>query len=514
MPQTPENKHIPRPPVIVVVGHIDHGKTTLLDWYRKTKVTEKESGGITQHIGAYAVEHKGKRLTFIDTPGHESFSKIRRRGAEIADIAVLVVAADDSVKPQTREAITVLKEAGIPFAVAINKIDKPGANPERVKQELAKEEVLLERYGGAVPVVNTSGSTGAGMEELLETLLLMGEMLEITSDPDLPGEGVVIETERDPRRGATATLLIRNGTLRKGDALVIGRAAEPVRILENFAGHTAESLGPSSPARVAGLSVLPAVGDQFRVFPSRQTAEQYARSLPPDAAENGKSKMPENETRKDRVFSVILKSDVFGSTEALSDALAHLSSPAVQIRLLSSGVGDINESDIKLALATRLVTIVGFNVRVDPAARELARAQKIRIVTGAVIYDLLDQVKEAVTALIPPEVIRTDLGRVKILKIFKKEQGKQIVGGRVDEGKIVKGAFVEISRMKSIIGTGSIAGLQRASQTAEEVPQGTECGIAVESRTTIEERDELIVYQTETHKINFLYGNTPANRKD
>ncbi|MEK7099247.1 MAG: translation initiation factor IF-2 [Patescibacteria group bacterium] len=513
MPRTPQEKQIPRPPIIVVVGHIDHGKTTLLDWYRKTKVTEKESGGITQHIGAYEVEHLGKRLTFIDTPGHESFSKIRQRGAQMADVAILVVAADDGVKPQTREAIKVLKEASIPFAVAINKIDKPDANPERLKQELAKEEVLVESYGGTVPAVETSGKTGQGLDELLETLVILGEMQELSSDPDMPGTGVVIETERDPRRGATATLLVRSGTLRKGDTIVVGRSAEPVRILENFAGRPTETLGPSSPGRVAGLSHVPVVGDMFLAYSSRKDAETAVSMLPPISPVDSTTRMSEHGASKDRVFSIILKSDVFGSQEAMADALNRLSSPAVTIRLLSAGIGDINESDIKLALATHLVTIVGFRVRPDAAARELARAQNIHIVTGTVIYDLLDQVKAAITDLIPPEVTRIDLGRVKILKIFKKDQGKQVVGGRVEAGKIAKCAQIEIVRMKSIIGTGTVAGLQRGPQQVEEVAQGSECGIAVESRTLMEEIDELTVYQTETKKIDF-YGDPAADRKN
>lgn len=515
MPHALQDTPIPRAPIVVVMGHIDHGKTTLLDWYRKSKVVERESGGITQHIGAYEVVHHGKRLTFIDTPGHESFSKIRRRGASIADVAILAVAADDGVKPQTREAITVLKEANIPFAVAINKIDKPDANPERIKQELAKEEVLVEGYGGTVPAVETSGRTGQGMEELLETLLLMGEMQELTSDPDMPAEGVVIETERDPRRGATATVLVRNGTLRRGDAIVIGRAAEPVRILENFAGLARDALGPSSPARIAGLATLPSVGDTFLAFSSRSEAEAYTRALPPETTINGRSQgSSDKKEQKERTFSIILKSDVFGSQEALADALQMLSSPAVTVRLLSAGIGDINESDVKRALATRLVTIVGFRVRADPAARELARSQHIRIVIGTVIYDLLDRVKETVTDLIPPEVTRIDLGRVKILKIFKKEAGKQVVGGRVETGKIIKGASVDILRMKSVIGAGVIAGLQRGPQAVEEALQDTECGIAVESRTAIEETDELIAYQTETHKINFNDGGVETDRKN
>lgn len=492
-----------RPPIVVVVGHIDHGKTTILDWYRKSKVVEKESGGITQHIGAYEVEQKGSRLTLIDTPGHESFAKIRRRGVSLADIGILVVAADEGVKPQTKEAIRVLREADIPFAVALNKIDKPDANPERVKQELSQEEVLVESYGGKVPLVETSGRTGQGLEELLETLLLLAELEELASDPSAPAEGVVIETELNPKRGATATVLVRNGTLKRGDAAAIGASAEVIKILENFAGRPADALGPSAPARIAGLGEVPAVGDTLRGFPSRADAEAFIKSLPPEKPLNGQRRMDDAAERKERVFNIILKSDVFGSQEALAEALARLSSPAATIRLLAAGIGDINESDIKLASATRLVTIVGFRVKTDPAARELARAQNIHIVAGDVIYDLLDQVKQAVSDLIPPEVKRIDLGRVKILKVFKKENGAQVVGGRVEQGKIAKGAKIEILRMRGLAGAGTIAGLQRERTPVEEIGQGLECGIALESRTPIQEGDELAVYQEEIAKISF-----------
>ncbi len=513
MTTSAHNQSTARPPIVVVVGHIDHGKTTILDWYRKSKVAEKESGGITQHIGAYEVEHNGKRLTFIDTPGHESFAKIRQRGAALADIGILVVAADEGVKPQTKEAIRVLREADIPFAVALNKIDKPGANPERVKQELAQEEVLVESYGGKVPAVETSGRTGQGLEELLETLLLLAELEELASAPEAGAEGIVIETELNPRRGATATVLIRNGTLKRGDAVALGNAAETIRILENFAGRPVDALGPSAPARIAGLGKLPAVGDLLRAFPSRAEAKAFVKALPPEKPINGKDKPAGESEQKERVFNIILKSDVFGSQEAVAEALAQLSSPAAAIRLLAAGIGDINESDIKLASATRLVTIIGFRVKTDPAARELARTQNIRIVTGEVIYELLDEVKQAITDLIPPEVKRIDLGRVKILKVFKKADGKQVVGGRVETGKIAKGARIEVVRMRGIIGTGSIAGLQRGKQAVEEVAQGLECGMMADTRTAIEEDDELVIYQEEVTKINFSYARTPPDRE-
>ena len=488
----PNNQKTVRPPIAVVMGHIDHGKTTLLDWYRKTKVTEEESGGITQHIGAYEVEHNGKRLTFIDTPGHEAFPKIRIRGAMAADIAILVVAADEGVKPQTQEAIAVIREAKLSFVVALNKIDKPEANPERVKQELAKEEVLVEGYGGKIPSVLVSAKTGAGMEELLETLLLVAELENLESDPDKPAEGVVAEAHTDPRRGATATLIVRDGTLRKGNIAAVGKAVEIIRILEDFRGRPIESAGPSAVVLVAGLGGVPAASDFFRVFQNRADAEAFIKTLPPPA-------LRENASADGKpTFNIILKTDVFGSREALEPALQKLESPALAIRILKSDVGDINESDVKLALATRLVTIVGFKVRADTAARELVRAGNIRIVTGEVIYDLLNAVREAINQSIPPEIRRIDLGKVKILKLFKKENGRQIAGGRVEEGVVRQGAKAQISRMNQSVGIASIAELQRERQSASEVGQGAECGMLVESKTALEAGDTLIIFEEES----------------
>ena len=495
-----------RPPIVVVVGHIDHGKTTILDWYRKSRVTARESRGITQHMGAYEVEHHGKRFTFIDTPGHEAFPQIRVRGAKIADIGILVVAADEGVKPQTREAIAVLREAEIPFVVAFNKSDKPDADPERVKQELAKEEVLIESYGGQVPSVEVSAKTGAHMDDLLETLGLLAELEELESDPTALAEGVVLETEMDPRRGVSATLLVRDGTLRKGNSVVIGKNEEAVKILEDSSGKPVSEAGPSSPVSIAGLGTVPAVGDTFRAFASLDAAAEFIRTMPPDTEppQNGAAFSEKAKSEGGRaVFTVIVKADVFGSLEALRDALAKLSGEQVAVRILWSAIGDINETDIKRAAATRLVTIVGFRVRVTAGARELARTQKIRIVTGDVIYDLIDRAKETIVELIPAEVKRIDLGRIKILKVFRKENGKQVVGGRVTEGKAVKGARFNLIRIREQAGSGTIAGLQRERTPVEEVVQGFECGIMTEGRGQIEDGDELLMWQEETKTIQF-----------
>lgn len=481
-----------RPPIIVVMGHIDHGKTSILQHYRRTQMIEKESGGITQHIGAYEVEHNGKRLTFIDTPGHEAFPNIRLRGSMVADVAVLVVAAEEGVKPQTQEAIRVIREQNLPFVVALNKMDKPEANPERVKQELAKAEVLVEGYGGKIPAVAVSAKTGQNMEELLETLLLVAELENLEADATKPAEGVVVEAHMDPRRGASATLIVRDGTLSKGDLAAIGRNMEVVKILEDFRGKTIESAGPSAVVLAAGLAQVPAAGDSFRAFASRVQAQEFVKTLPPASAAT-----PALTADAKPIFNIILKADVFGSREALEAALQKLESPSLGIRILKSGIGDINESDVKLALATRLVTIVGFRVKADAAARELARPSNVRIVTGEVIYDLLDAVREAINQSIPPEVKRTDLGTVKILKLFNKENGRQILGGRVEEGVVRKGEKAEIIRNRQPIGGGVISELQRERQAAEEVGQGAECGMLLDSKTPVEVGDTLVIFQEE-----------------
>jgi translation initiation factor IF-2 len=506
--QPEDAKKTIRPPIVVVVGHVDHGKTTILDWYRKTKVAAGEPGGITQHMGAYEVAHGDRRFTFIDTPGHEAFPRLRVRGATIADIGILVVAADEGVRPQTREAIRVLKEAGIPFVVALNKTDKADANPERVKQELAKEEVLVEGYGGQVPVVAVSAKTGDRMDDLLETVGLLADLEAPEGDPGAPASGVVLEARMDPRRGVSAILLVRDGTLKKGDTLVIGRAVHAVKILEDFTGRPADAAGPSSPVGVAGLSAAPAAGETFRAFPARADAEKFVVSLAPERDDARTSSAPDatDETESGsgrKVFNVIVKADVFGSLEAVRDALVALSGEQVAVRILWSDVGDVNEGDVKRASATRLVTIVGFRTRVDASSRELARARTIKIITGDVIYDVIDRVKEAIVDLIPAAVKRTELGHLRVLKIFKKENGKQIVGGRVANGVVAKGARFDLVRMRAVAGGGTITGLECQRKPVEEVVQGLECGLMIEGRGQIEEGDELAIYREETEKIKF-----------
>lgn len=490
-----------RPPIVVVVGHIDHGKTSILDWYRKTKVAEKESGGITQHIAAYEVEHRGKKLTFIDTPGHEAFPQIRIRGAKIADIAILVVAADEGVKTQTREAIAVIRQSKIPFVAALNKTDKPGANPERVKQELAKEEVLVEGYGGRVPVVEISAKTGDHLDELLETVLLLAELEDLRTDTVAPTHGVVLEASRTAQRGNSATLLILNGVLKKSDMLVIGKSVESVKIMEDFLGRAIGEAHASSPVIVAGLSTVPAAGDAFTAFPDKKSAEAFVGSLPaldPDTKMKPSSLASDGaEATGKSVFNVMIKADAQGSREALESEIQKLATENVAIKILTSAVGDVNESDVKRAAATRLVTIAGFRVRTDASAREMARHANIRILTGTVIYELLDAVKREIALLIPAEKKRTVIGRIKILKFFKKDNGGQIVGGRVEEGIAAKGAGIEISRNGEAAGAGAIAHLQREKTPQDSVGAGAECGLLIQTKTSIQPGDTLTVFDEE-----------------
>lgn len=492
-------QHIVRPPIVVVMGHVDHGKTSVLDYYRNTKVVETESGGITQHVGAYEVEYEGKKITFIDTPGHEAFSAIRSRGGAVADIAILVIAAEEGIKPQTKEAIEIIQKNKLPFIVVFNKIDKEGANPERVKQELAQENILVESYGGKVPSVEVSAKTGKNMNELLETILLLADIEHFTFSPEKRAEGTIIEAHRDKRRGITATLLLRDGLLAKSDTLVIGRSVESLKILENFRGDAIDSAAASSPVRVAGLSQLPNVGDGFYAFPTRKDAEEYIKTH--EETEENIALMSSGKVNEETpFFSAILKGDVVGSVEALEESLKKMESEKICINILRRDTGAINESDVKMALATKQVTIIGFKVGVDASAAELAKRGNIYIVTGDVIYELLDQVRERIAHVLPPVVERVHLGTVKILKIFNKEGQKQIVGGRVTDGAITRGALVEIKRNQKTVGKGKIVQLRRMKDVVEEVSGGSECGVAVDADTKIFEGDILDIFLEEVTK--------------
>ncbi len=498
-----------RPPIVVVLGHVDHGKTTLLDYIRKTSVAEKESGGITQHIGAYQIKHKDKIITFIDTPGHEAFCQMRARGAKIADIAILVIAAEEGVKPQTKEVISCIKEFKIPVIVALNKIDKPAANPQKVIGELAKEEIVVEVQGGKIPSVNVSAKTGQGVDELLEMILLVAEMEELKVDSKKPASGVVIESYLDSKRGPVATLLVQDGALKKSDIISCGESFGGIKNLEDFQGKSIEEAPPSTPVLVLGLNQVPMVGEEFSVEDSEESAFAKAASF---AEATMKVKSADKETKKKlsaenqqqpqggaKVLNVILKADVKGSLEAIESTLKNIEQETVVINILKSEVGDISESDVKLAYSTG-ATIIGFRVKLPNFIFELAKRQGVRIKTFEIIYELVEEIKRGLTRLFEPEIVREDLGKMKVIAIFRKEKSRMIVGGKVISGRVENKAQVNIIRNEEKIGKGRILQLQCNKKDVPEVEKGKEAGILFEGDTVIEGGDLLEIYKEEKKK--------------
>ncbi len=509
-----------RPPVVVVLGHVDHGKSSILEAIKDLKITAKEAGGITQHIGAYEIEHQGKRITFIDTPGHEAFSAMRSRGAKVADIAILVIAAEEGIKPQTKEAISHIKKAGIPMIVAINKIDIPGADPEKVKRELSNQDVLVESTGGKIPSVEISAKTGKGITDLLELILLVAEIEDLKGDVSKSAEGVIIESYLDANRGPTATLILQNGTLKKGDILGTLTAAGRIKITEDFQGSPIKKALPSMPVVILGLESVPGVGERFKVFPDIETAkkglEKKAKKAAPTTV--GASLAP-----SERVLNIILKVDVLGSLEAIEEVLKDLSRekpstraklgaglvphrPAeggtgagVILRILKAEVGEINDSDVRLAIGAK-ARIVGFRVKTNPIAQKLAQREKIKIMTFEVIYELAQAVRELLKKRVVSEVVRTELGKIKILAIFRTEKNRQIIGGKVIEGEVRKGALLEVYRDEEKVGSGKIVSLQRDKKEIGEIGKGSDCGMLYEGDIKIEEGDILEVYIKERKK--------------
>ena len=485
-----------RPPVVVVLGHVDHGKTTILDFIRKTKIAEKESGGITQHIGAYEIEHplkgsaQAKKITFIDTPGHEAFTAMRSRGAKVADIAILVVAAEEGIKPQTKEAIAHIKKAGIPLIVAINKMDKPEANPDKVKGELAKEDILVESMGGKVPSVEVSAKTGKGIEELLELILLLAEMEELKGDTIKPGEGVVVEAYLDSKRGPTATLLLREGVIKKGDIVGTRSTSGRVKILEDFQGKDLIIALPSMPCIVIGLEKVPQVGEKFEVFSDTESAQKYIEKK--ERKEKSSQVIFTEEGKK--ILNLILKADVQGSLEAIEQILKELPQEKVLPRILKQEVGEVNEGDVKLA-KTGAAKILGFRVKITPSANVVAERDNIKIITFDIIYELAQGVRQLMEKMLIPEKIRIDLGKIKTAVIFKTDKTRQIIGGRVTEGEVKKGAMIEVLRGGEILGKGKVINLQKNKKDADKAIKGDECGLLYEGEAKIEEGDILQIYE-------------------
>ena len=499
-----------RPPIVVVMGHIDHGKSTLLDYIRNTAVAAKEAGGITQHIGAYEaeIEHDGppalptgqaggetgqkRKITFLDTPGHEAFSKMRTRGATVADIAILVVAADDGVQPQTIEAYNTIKEAGLPYIVAINKIDKTGADAEKVKAQLGENGIYVEGYGGTVPFAKISAKTGEGVPELLEVALILADMENLQADAKQNASGIVIESNMDSQRGISSTLLIKNGTLKKGMFVLAGKALAPVRILENFLGRPVEEASFSSPVRITGFSELPAVGDEFKTYVDKNEAEEalsQVKEKTPSQTKDSKQNIKETEI----TIKMIIKTDTAGSLEALEKELMKLKDEETAIDLLKGGVGNINEDDARFSSALNKTVILGFNVGTDPSAKEIIDRNGVPTFTSDIIYKISDWLKEEITkrkAEIPREEI---IGVAKILKTFSRQKNKQVIGGKVVSGKIVEGKAFKIKRRDVEIGEGKIINLQQGKKEAKEVSPDDEFGAMTENKIEIARDDEIII---------------------
>ena len=498
---------VTRAPVVVVMGHVDHGKTSILDAIRHANVTSTEAGGITQHIGAYRVNVNGNDITFLDTPGHEAFTTMRARGAQVTDIAILVVAADDGIMPQTIEAINHAKAAGVTIVVAINKIDKDGANPERVKQMLVEYDLVPEEWGGDVPVIPVSAHTKEGLDDLLEMVTLVAEIKELKANPDRPAKGTVIEARLDKGRGPIASVLVQNGTLRVGDIIVAGTAVGRVRAMTNEKGEKVKEAGPSFPVEITGLDDVPSGGDIFNAV----SDERLARELVEQRKEKQKEEQWGNQTKVtlDNLFDqmqlgevkelkVIVKADVQGSVEAVRQSLEKLSNDEVRVNVIHGGVGAIRESDVMLASASNAI-IVGFNVRPDPVAAENAERDGVDMRLYRVIYDCIEEIQSAMKGMLAPKVREVELGRVECRTTYKITNVGIVAGSYVLSGKAVRGADVRVVRDGIVIADDKIASLQRFKDSVKEVAAGFECGITLERFSDLKDGDIFEVYEMQEY---------------
>ena len=499
-----EESLVSRAPIVTVMGHVDHGKTSLLDYIRKTNVIAGESGGITQHIGAYNVKlENGQRITFLDTPGHEAFTAMRARGAQVTDIAIIVIAADDDVMPQTKEAISHAQAAGVPMIIAINKVDKPNANPDNIRQQLSGMNILVEEWGGNVQAQEISAKMGNNMDVLLEKVLLQAEMLELKANPARSAQGVVIEASLDKGRGYVATMLVQSGTLRVGDYVVAGKNHGKVKALLDERGKNLEQAGPSIPATILGLDGAPTAGDKFRVYADESEGksiankrEQLQREL---SIRTKKHTTLEELGRRIALgefkeLNIILKGDVDGSVEALSDQLQRLSTEEISVNILHSGVGQITESDINLAAASDAI-IIGFNVRAGANAKDLADREEIEIRTYSVIYKAIDEVKEAMEGMLSPEIQEQVIGNVEIREVFKISKIGTIAGCMVLTGKVTRQSKVRLLRDGIVKFDGELESLKRFKDDVREVTKGYECGLNLKGYNDIEQNDILEVYE-------------------
>ncbi|MEX1060832.1 MAG: translation initiation factor IF-2, partial [Methyloceanibacter sp.] len=495
-----------RAPIVTIMGHVDHGKTSLLDAIRTTNVVSQEAGGITQHIGAYqVVTPLGNKVTFIDTPGHEAFTAMRQRGAQVTDIVVLVVAADDGVKPQTVEAINHAKAAGVPMIVAINKIDKQGADPQRVRTELLSHEIVVESLGGDTLEIEVSALKKTGLDRLLEAIALQAEVLELTANPDRPAEGVIVEAKLERGRGPVGTALIQRGTLHLGDLVVAGSAYGRVRALINELGEQVASAGPSVPVEVLGFDSAPEAGDQFAVVENEARAREITdyrvrerrKRLAVAGARGSLEQMMSNlKAAGTKEFTLLVKGDVQGSVEAIVAALNKMGTDEVRARIIHAGVGGITESDVGLA-ATSGAVVLGFNVRANTQAREAAERDGVEIRYYAVIYDLVDEVKQAMSGMLTPTRHETFLGNAEILEVFTISKVGKVAGCRVTEGKVERGAQVRLIRDNVVVHEGKLSTLKRFKDEVREVTAGQECGMAFEGYQDMRPADVIECFEVE-----------------
>ena len=491
-----------RPPVVTIMGHVDHGKTTLLDSIRHTKVTAGEAGGITQHIGAYQVEENGKKITFLDTPGHAAFTTMRARGAKVTDITILVVAADDGVMPQTVEAINHAKAANVPIIVAVNKMDKEGANPDRVMQELTEHGLVSEAWGGETIFVPISALKGEGIDSLLEMILLVSEVEEYKANPDRPAIGTVIEAQLDKGRGSVATLLVQNGTLKVGDPIVVGNTFGRVRAMVNDLGRRVKEVGPSAPVEITGLNDVPQAGDRFVVFEDEKTARQVGEARSSQALQAQRSE--KTKVSLDNLFehmkqgemkdlNLIVKADVQGSVEAVAAALQKLDVEGINVRIIHTGAGAINESDITLAAASNAI-VIGFNVRPDNNAKRAAETEEVDIRLHRIIYKVIEEIESAMKGMLDPVYQEKTIGQAEVRQTFKVSKVGTIAGSYVTDGKITRDSGVRLIRDGIVIFEGEVDALKRFKDDAKEVAQGYECGITIKNFNDMKEGDVIEAY--------------------
>ncbi|AKO93803.1 translation initiation factor IF-2 [Priestia filamentosa] len=500
-----EEDLVERPAVVTIMGHVDHGKTTLLDSIRNTKVTAGEAGGITQHIGAYQIEAQGKKITFLDTPGHAAFTTMRARGAQVTDITILVVAADDGVMPQTVEAINHAKAAGVPIIVAVNKMDKEGANPDRVMQELTEHELVSEAWGGDTIFCHLSALSGEGIDNLLEMIVLVTEVEELKANPKRRALGTVVEAELDKGRGSVATLLVQNGTLHVGDPIVVGNTFGRVRAMVNDLGRRVKVAGPSTPVEITGLNDVPQAGDRFMVFEDEKKARQIGEARATKQLEAQRSE--KSRVSLDDLFeqikqgemkdlNIIVKADVQGSVEAVAASLQKIDVEGVNVRIIHTGVGAINESDIVLATASNAI-VIGFNVRPDANAKRTADAENVDIRLHRIIYKAIEEIEAAMKGMLDPEYEEKVIGQAEVRQTFKVSKVGTIAGSYVTDGKIVRDSGVRVIRDGIVIFEGELDALKRFKDDAKEVAQGYECGITVKNFNDIKEGDVIEAYVME-----------------